>query len=258
MTTYGKGLLITVMGVLVISPDALLIRLVAADTWTLAFWRGLLSGSVILAVLLMSRERHHARFWLVMGWPEAWIALIFALGSLCFVYAITHTLVANTLFLTATSPVFAALISRFVLNEPVSVRTWAAIAAALFGVGIIASGSYSGAGSIAGDAAAIGAALSLAATFCIARARRARSMVPAMGVAGLLSAALVLPIAPTLVVAQSDWLWVGCSVCGCSRRVCAADDRPALSARGRCQLTTATGVCIGTAAGLGCSVRISR
>ncbi len=36
-----KSLLITVMGVVVLTPDSLLVRLVAADTWSLLFWRGL-------------------------------------------------------------------------------------------------------------------------------------------------------------------------------------------------------------------------
>jgi drug/metabolite transporter (DMT)-like permease len=210
MNPYTKGLLITLLGVLVISPDALLIRLVSADVWTLAFWRGLLNGlAVLFGFWLISR----GQFWLrlrELGWPGFWVTLIFAAGSLCFIYSITHTLVANTLFLTATSPVFAALMSRYFLKERVAWRTWFAIAMTLAGVGVIASGSLGeGRGGLDGDLAAIGAAITLAATFTIARMTKTRSMVPAMGLAGLVSAIAALPLATTLVAAPADWLWIG-------------------------------------------------
>jgi hypothetical protein len=39
---HAKGMLITVAGVLAVTPDSLLIRLVSADFATLMFWRGLL------------------------------------------------------------------------------------------------------------------------------------------------------------------------------------------------------------------------
>ena len=210
MTPYTKGFLITLLGVLVISPDALMIRLVSADVWTLAFWRGLLNGcAVLLGFWLVSR----GQFWRQLrelGWPGVCVTFVFAAGSLCFIYSITHTLVANTLFLTATSPVFAALMSRYCLHEQVTPRTWFAIVMTLVGVGVIASGSFGpGAGALDGDLAALGAAITLAATFTIARMTKTRSMVPAMGLAGLVSALAVLPLASTLVVASDDWLWIG-------------------------------------------------
>ena len=36
-----KGVLITTFGVVFLAPDALFIRLVSADLWTLFFWRSL-------------------------------------------------------------------------------------------------------------------------------------------------------------------------------------------------------------------------
>ena len=38
---HAKGLLITACGVLVISPDGLLTRLITTDHWTMIFWRAL-------------------------------------------------------------------------------------------------------------------------------------------------------------------------------------------------------------------------
>ena len=45
MSDHLKGLLITTLGVLILSPDALLIRLLHADTWTVIFWRGIALAS---------------------------------------------------------------------------------------------------------------------------------------------------------------------------------------------------------------------
>ena len=41
MTEHTKGILITLAGVLILSPDSLVIRLIQLDAWTLTFWRGI-------------------------------------------------------------------------------------------------------------------------------------------------------------------------------------------------------------------------
>ena len=42
MSPAAKGIVLVSLGVLILSPDALLIRLIDVDPWTLTFWRGLL------------------------------------------------------------------------------------------------------------------------------------------------------------------------------------------------------------------------
>lgn len=210
MSTYGKGLLITLLGVLVITPDTLLLRLIEADIWTLAFWRGLLSGAAVLLGFAALNGRKAPAQMLAMGLPGIWITVTFAFGTLAFLYSVTQTSIANTLFIASTSPIFAALIARFILREHVSLRTWLTIAATLVGIGIIAYGSIGGGiGSIEGDIAALGAAISLAITFSIARANRSASMVPATGLAGLLTGLIGLLVAPDIAIAREDWIWVG-------------------------------------------------
>ena len=43
-----KGYLLALIGVCVLSPDALLIRLAGSDPWVIAGWRGILTGIMIL------------------------------------------------------------------------------------------------------------------------------------------------------------------------------------------------------------------
>jgi len=47
------GILITVLGTLVLTPDTLLFRLTAADGFTIAFWRGLFAGLTVFFCCLV-------------------------------------------------------------------------------------------------------------------------------------------------------------------------------------------------------------
>ncbi len=205
----GKGLLVTVVGVLVISPDSLLVRLISADEWTVLFWRGLLSGLAILGGLLLVRRRDFLSELRKLGLSGLGFVLLFAAGTILFVVSLAHTSVANTLFIISTAPLFAAVFALVFLRETVALHTWLAIFCALGGVAVIASGSVrQHDGSVLGDLAAVGGAISLAGTFSIARLRRPQSMVPATGLAGILTALLVLPFSSPLEVSVDDFIFV--------------------------------------------------
>ena len=208
--TRLKGFLITAAGVLAISPDGLLVRLIAADDWTLLFWRGLLSGlAIFVALAVLHRAALPAQV-RAIGLAGLWLAVLFSAGTVLFIVSITSTTVANTLFIVSTAPLFAALIAHFLLREAVSRSTWIAIGFALLGIAIIAAGSIErGGGSLLGDLAAVGAAISMAATFSLARKARARSMVPAMGLAGLITAVIAIPLAAPFSIAPQNVVYVG-------------------------------------------------
>ena len=87
MSEYLKGLIITVIGVLVITPDSLLIRLIEADSWTVIFWRNSLSGVAILLGLLFYYRRDFLKKMLGIGWAGVVMGIIWALGTFCFIYS---------------------------------------------------------------------------------------------------------------------------------------------------------------------------
>ncbi len=211
MSEHWKGFWITFIGVIVISPDTLLLRLIDADVWSVVFWRGMLSGLTILTWAAVQHRGRIAGAFRALG-PAGWaMALVFGIGNILFVVAVHLTSVANALFLISTSPIFAALISWAFLGERVSRRAAAAIAATMVGVAIIAFGGEGGErASLAGDAAALGVALALAVSFNIARQARERSLTPAIGLAGLfsgLTAGVVSVAAGTgVAVASADLL----------------------------------------------------
>lgn len=51
LSPHARGFLLTLIGVLVLTPDALLIRLADMDVWPMAFWRNALTSSTLLIVL---------------------------------------------------------------------------------------------------------------------------------------------------------------------------------------------------------------
>ncbi|PWE33838.1 EamA family transporter [Maritimibacter sp. 55A14] len=214
MTEQSKGVLITTLGVLAIVPDSLLIRLIDAGVLTIAFWRACLASSVILIGLtLVYRARTPA---ILRGLGRAGLvyAVFMGLGTLLFVSAVQLTTVASALFIVSTSPVFAALVTRAVLGDRITPRMAWTIAFSLAGVGVIASGELNASGpAFWGNLCALGTAISLAFAFTAARSARHISMVPAAGVAYLLTTVALLPFAAPETMQGMDWIWaafLGC------------------------------------------------
>lgn len=203
-SSHARGLLLTSLGVLVITPDSLLIRLISADPWTLLFWRGVLSAVGMQMALLILFRRETLNEVKQIGVAGVVLAAIFGIGTVTFIVSITHTTAANTLFIVSTSPMFAALAAWVLMREPVSLRTWVAMLCSLAGIGVIASGGLKGS-TLIGNAAALATALILGFSFALVRRHRARNMVPAMGLSGLITAMVALPMAHPLEVNPSDF-----------------------------------------------------
>ncbi|OIN09190.1 DMT family transporter [Oceanisphaera psychrotolerans] len=200
-----KGRLLTTTGVAVLSLDALLIKLISADPWILLFWRGLLLSLCIGAVCLW-RARHYRpnRKLFTLGLGSA---LFYAVCTVTFVLSIRLTSVANTLIILSAAPLIGALLSRFVLKETVSARTWLAILLCLGGLALVFSGSRDGS-HLLGDLTALLCAASMAAKFVVERAARPANMMPALVPAGLLVCLFALFQAPTIMMPAQDVLWM--------------------------------------------------
>ena len=215
MPTSGghlKGIGIVTAGVLILSPDSLVIRMIEADTWILLFWRNLLM-SVGLIVLLLARYREET--WAVCratGRFGIWAGIYFGLSSIFFVAAITHTLVANVLVIISLSPLLTAIFGRIFLKEPVPVRTWLAIAGAVGGIVLIflpnLDGSQVAGQTLIGDLSAVGTAVMMAAYFTVVRRARDIDMTPGLALSGILASLAVLPLAGTVAVSAADAGWL--------------------------------------------------
>jgi len=186
---HVRGLVLTLSGVIALSPDALLIRLITADTWTILWWRGLLMGIGLMVFVGVRHGRGTADAFRAMG-RVGWLSVpLFAGSTILFVTSLGLTTVANTLVIVAVAPLFAAVFSRLFLGERIPGRTWAAIIASTAGVAAIFSGSLGG-GALAGDLCAVATAACLAGHLVVARRCRAASVLPAVAVSAFVVCAV--------------------------------------------------------------------
>jgi drug/metabolite transporter (DMT)-like permease len=206
--THRRGLAIAFAGIVLLSPESLLIRLVTADRWTILFWRG-----ALLCVGLMIASAVIARSWRVIpaiGRGGLLVALLFGLQTVGFITSITNTTVANTLVAMSAAPLFAAIYGRVLFGEAIGRRLWLVIAVAMLGIVVMFSGSL-GSGGLLGDLAGLGAAAAFGASFVVIGRHRDRNMVPAMGLGGLVAAAIALPLASPLSVTAADFGYLAIS-----------------------------------------------
>ena len=188
--THLKGLLLTFIAVLILSPDALLVRLVRCDVWTLLFWRCLLTSIMQAIFLAIFFRRQFLQSFRNIGRAGLLSASTVAIGALFFIHSLKQTTAANTLIILASAPVFSSLLTFFILREPIARRTWIAIFICFGGILLIFAGSL-GQGLLLGDLLALGATFMWASNIVTLRSGRANNMVPA----NLLGNLLVVPAA---------------------------------------------------------------
>jgi len=169
------------------------------------FWRALLvSFGMWLMISLIYPNRVWQQYRTVRG-PGLLMVGAYAFGTISFVFAITHTSVANTLIILSSTPLFAALISRVLLQERIQPRTLIAILLVAIGIGVIAAGSAVGSSGLMGDLAAILGSFFLACGFSFVRRFPKTSAFASISCSGLITALLVLPLAAPLAVSASDF-----------------------------------------------------
>lgn len=201
---YIKGFLLTAFGVIVLSFDALLIRLIEVHSFDLLFWRGLLL-SLVVAIGCRYRNPGQALFYRDATFIRS--TLLFVISSVCFVTAINLTSVANVLVIISAQPLFAAVLARIFVGEKSPLITWIAIAISILGIGWVLAGSWQSP-DLTGDLLALLCALSLSAKFVNDRAQSERNMTPALIAAGLIIAAISAISGDPLALQGSDWGWM--------------------------------------------------
>jgi len=200
-----KGTLIMVLAVLVLSPDALLISLISSDTWTLVFWRGLLTATTLTLALVSGHGLESLALVGRMGLPGVVAGIFFAASTISFVMSVRLTAAANTLVIIAAMPLFAALLSRVFLGDRVEVRTWVAVTAGLAGISLVFRGSLVS-GSPLGDLLALATALLMASNFVLIRKYRHVNMIPAVLLSGAITTAVTAFLCHPFLINTSDIL----------------------------------------------------
>ncbi len=207
MTNHLKGILMTFIGVVILSPDSVLIRLTDADSWTVLFYRGLLMSIGVMMLLLITYRSKTIVEFKKIGRGGLWIGWLHGIMTGTFVFAIMHTSIANTLVIISTGPIWIAIIAWLTLRERASLVTWLAMIIVFIGIYIVMSANFGGQ-SIVGDIFALITAILMGFTFTLVRKYKAVNMVPTMAVGGIIAAIIACIFAPTLALKPEAIIYV--------------------------------------------------
>lgn len=192
MKKSSQWLTLSLAGVLLLSPDSLLIRLLNLSDFSLIFYRSYLPAVTLFIFILCIYKKNTIQAFLLIGVPGVIYAILYAVTHVCFVYSIQYTSVSNTLVIVASAPIFSAILSIIFLKEQPSLFTWLIIFIALVSMFIIGWGSYSTTG-IFGDIMALIVAIAMGSGGVLVRYFKNIDLVPACFVGCILAGLYTLP-----------------------------------------------------------------
>jgi drug/metabolite transporter, DME family len=185
---YARGLALVALAGVFWSLGGILVRWIeAASAWQIIFYRSLALVLTLLAIIALRHRGDLRAAFLAAGWSGVAAGACLAAGFVGFILALHHATVANTLFVLGASPLFAAVLGRWLLGEAVRRATWLALALASCGITIMVAGGLV-LGSLTGNLLALGTSLSFAMFSVLLRRGRESDMLPCVGYAGLIAA----------------------------------------------------------------------
>ena len=137
------GLPIAIAGVLLLSPDSLVIRLVSADRLIVLFWRGLMMAIGFATVAGLSRGSRPAGQGFQCGRPALVAGLLLGAANVAFVFSITSCWREPTYWLSWLATALQAGAARITrrsraapqqaLSRPMGLRSYGLLDRAVFG-----------------------------------------------------------------------------------------------------------------------------
>ena len=193
------GIWLAFFGTLVLTFDAMLMRLSEMGALQMTAWRGLCMGTVLIMLWLVQRGDRARDLRHVATRAGLTIIVCQFFNSLLFCVAIAIAPVAVVLFGLAAVPVFAAIFAWAIMREHTPVATWITIALVVGGIGIAVSGKADGAvafdlSALLGAGLGLGVAVVLALNFVILRARPELPIALLIGCGALMSGTVSMAI----------------------------------------------------------------
>ena len=135
---YGFGVALVVTGGFFLSTSGILLRNIeAASGWQVLFYRGFAFSLTLFLLLLLRYRGGILQAFRAIGRPGLWAALVLGLGSICYIFAILLTTVANAVFIIGAAPLATAFVAWLVLGEKTSSFGIVAMLVSLAGIGLI-------------------------------------------------------------------------------------------------------------------------
>jgi len=200
---------IALLGVVILSPDALLLRLIGADDFTTAFWRlGFLTVALLLVALWNGAKRGEG---IVQSIRPNGFEMLTGLfyGGTCtlFMFSVRNTDAANTLIIIAATPLLAGLIGVFIFKRSQPIRTWVASVVVFVALLGMFSAGFGGKNAL-GDMLALGAAICMAGYFNVLGAKPEVDALKGMLFGAFVVTLILLPGAAPLSPIGLDWVWL--------------------------------------------------
>ena len=201
---YARGAATVVAGGACLSLAGIVLRNVeAADGWQILFYRAVSFFITLLLVVALRYRRGTLGAFRAIGLRGIAIAVALGLGSVCYVFAILLTTVANAVFIIGASPIFAAAAAWLTLGERVTPAGGVAMLAASVGIGLMFADGLV-ADRWLGNLLALGVVASFVTMLVLLRHARAVDMLPATCLAGLVTAALAAAMVDGFAVSSRD------------------------------------------------------
>lgn len=159
----------------------------SASIYQVIFYRSLaLSVSVTIVLLLIHRRDAIKEFLSIGSWGFAG-GLLYCDATIFFVLSLSHTTIANTLFVLSAVPFFTALLGWIFIREAVALVTWCAMLVAAAGIAIMLGDGWL-TGQVFGNVLAIASAFCFSGFIVVLRAKRATDMMPTICVGSAIAA----------------------------------------------------------------------
>jgi drug/metabolite transporter (DMT)-like permease len=198
------GLILLLTGALADSLGGLFTRLIAADAWTMIFWRGVFAGLFVLLYLVVKQRHRFLNGFFTIGAAGVLLIVLNAAGMVASLQSLRLTPVANFFMIFATAPFVAALLARLAINERLDPPTIVASTFGFIGVAIMMASS-AGSGHLTGDLLACLVVLIYAALVITIRRRNVTNIEPVICLTVFASALLAFPFAAPLSPTTGDF-----------------------------------------------------
>ena len=203
MNRHTQGVLLIFLSAMAYSSAGFFTRLIQLDPWTMLFWRGLVAGLFISAVIAVRTKGRAGEAIAAIGAPGIWVSVCSTAASIFFLNALSRTSVADVAVIFATIPFLAAVIGWLWLGAMESWSTLGSCLIALLGVAVMVGGAMAE-GHLLGDLLAFCMAALMAVVMLILRERKDTDMLPAAALSAFLCPLAVWPFASPFAIGPSD------------------------------------------------------
>lgn len=201
---YLFGVACVLAGGLCLSLAGVLVRHVEqADGWQILFYRSLTFFIMLASILTVRYRSRTVAAFRAVGWRGVVVSLSLGLGSVCYIFALLNTTVANAMFIIGASPLVAAAAGWLLLGERVTPLSLVAMLVALCGIGMMFVDGFM-ADRWVGNVIALGVVVGFVIMLVTLRDSRDTDMLPATCMAGLVTASVSACMATEFRISHHD------------------------------------------------------